>query len=179
MRVFTTPECDVLHARLDHLSGQVQPWRVKRNQPRAHAHPAGHVWQAVATIGAMSLSLAAGLELTGGLARLNDLATRLVATGGMAEFPKRLPDWSVWLIAVLAAFGMAAALLLTAGGGRRILLWLTAVLLMAAWAPVLGLAAHYPAVAAPWVAVFWSGACAVFYASRHQMPCDEITRQNP
>ncbi len=152
---------------------------MKRTNPRADAHPAGHVWQAAATIGAMSLSLAVGLELTGGLVRLNDLAMRFVAAGGMQSCPKRLPDVSIWLVAVLAAFGLAAALLLTSGGGRRILLWLTAVLLMAAWAPVLALAAHFPAVAAPWVAAVWSGACAVFYASRHQMPCDGIARHDP
>ena len=127
----------------------------------------------------MSLVLAVGLELTGGLARLNDLAFRLVAAGGLAKFPKQLPDWSLWLAAVLAAFGMAAALLLTSGGVRRILLWLTAVLLVTAWAPVLGLAARYPAVAAPWVTTVWSGACALFYASRHRMPCDEIPRDKP
>ena len=149
---------------------------MKRNSPRTHAQPAGHVWQAAATIGTMSLMLAVGLELTGGLARLNELAARFVAVGGIESFPKRLPDWSIWLVAVLAAFGVAAALLLTAGGGRRILLWCTAVLLMAAWAPILGLAAHFPAVAAPWVAVVWSGACVLFYASRHTMPCDEIPR---
>ncbi len=126
----------------------------------------------------MSLILAAGLELTGGLARLNDLAARLVATDGPDSFPKRLPEWCEWLAAVAAAFGIAVALLQTAGGARRILLWLTAVLLVTAWAPVLGLAARYPAVAAPWVAVVWSGACTVFYASRHRMPCDEIPRDD-
>lgn len=122
--------------------------------------------------------LAVGLELTGGLARLNDLAARFLAAGGMVSISKRLPDWGIWLAAVLAAFGVAAALLLTGGGGRRILLWLTVVLLIAAWAPVLSLAARDPAVAAPWVAAVWSGACAVFYASRHRMPCDEIPRHD-
>ena len=126
----------------------------------------------------MSLVLAAGLELTGGLARVNDLSARLVSSGGLKAFPMRLPDWSMWLAAVVAAYGMTAALLLVSGGARRILLWLTALLLMTAWAPVLGLAARYPAVAAPWVAVAWSGACAVFYASRHRMPCDEIPRDD-
>jgi hypothetical protein len=179
MAGFTIAEFALAHARLDHRTGGRQPWRVNRNGPRAHVHPSGHVRQAVATIGSMSLVLAAGLELTGGLGRMNELAFRLVAAGGVDSFPKRLPDWSLWLAAVLAAYGMVAALLLTSGGARRILLWLSAVAVVTAWAPVLGLAARYPAIAAPWVAVVWSGACALFYASRHRMPCDDIPRDEP
>lgn len=122
----------------------------------------------------MSLLLAVGLQLTSALGRLNGLVARLVSSGAAETFPKQLPDWGIWLATLFAAFGMALAILLTAGLARRFLLWLTAVLLIAAWAPVLALAAHDPAIAAPWVATVWSGACSMFYASRHRMPCDEI-----
>jgi len=152
---------------------------VKRNSPRSRIQPAGHVWQAAAAIGAMSLLLAVGLGLAGALGRMNDLVAAIVARGGVVSFPLRLLEWGIWLATVVAAFGMASVILQTAGAPRRFLLWLTAVLLIAAWAPVLGLAARYPAIAAPWVATVWSGACAMFYASRHRMPCDEIPPEDP
>jgi hypothetical protein len=53
------------------------------------------------------------------------------------------------------------------------LLWLSAVILVAAWAPVLSLAARAPDIAAPLVATIWSGICALVYVSRHRMPVDQ------
>jgi len=129
---------------------------------------------AVVLIGAMSLALAAGLEWIGALARFNAIAARFASHGGTGSFSKELSGWLIWLAASLAAFGMAAAILQTPGMFRRVLLWLTAVVLVTAWAPVLGLAARQPAIAAPWIATVWAGVCAVFYASRHRMPCDDF-----
>jgi hypothetical protein len=154
--------------------GMPMLWLVKHNIHHSRAHPVGHVWQAGVAIGAMSLVLVLGMDLAGALGRMDDLAAALVSHGDVGSFPLRLPDWGLWLATVLAAFGMAAVVLQTPGTARRFLLWLTAVLLVAAWAPVLGLAARHPAVAGPWVATVWSGVCAIFYASRHRMPCDEI-----
>lgn len=129
---------------------------------------------AVAAIGGLSLLLATGMELAGAATRLNATVAGMVSRGGAEAFPNKLPALLVWLAVVGLAFGMAAAILGTAGVMRRVLLWLSAVILIAAWAPVLSLASYRPDIAAPWVAVVWSGACALFYASRHRMPCDEI-----
>jgi hypothetical protein len=152
---------------------------VKQSAHRSIDHPAGHAWQAASAVGAMSLVLVVGLEFSGALERMDNFAAMLVSRGGAGMFPLHLPDWAIWLATVLAAFGMAAVVLQTAGTVRRLLLWFTAVVLVAAWAPVLALAARHPAVAGPWVATVWSGACAIFYASRHRMPCDEIPPENP
>ena len=160
--------------RLEHAALHRQPVPVQRNGKRPHVHPVGHVRLAVVLIGAMSLALAAGLEMIGALARFNAIAAKLASRGGAESFPKELPGWLVWIAAALAAFGMAAAVLQTPGMPRRVLLWLTAIMLVAAWAPVLGLAARHPDIAAPWIATVWSGVCAMFYASRHRLPCDEI-----
>ena len=116
--------------------------------------------------------LAAGLELLGILPRMNALITGWVSRDGAETFPKTLPDTWVWLAATVFAFGVAAAILGTPGQLRRGLLWLSAVMLVAAWAPVLSLASHAPEIAAPCVATVWSGVCALVYASRHEMPVD-------
>lgn len=116
--------------------------------------------------------LAVGLELLGVLRQMNAMIARLVSRGGTETFPKTLPDWWVWLAVTIFAFGTAAAILGTPGQLRRGLLWLSAIILMAAWAPVLSLAARNPEIAAPLVATVWSGICAWVYASRHDMPAD-------
>ena len=116
--------------------------------------------------------LAVGLAALGFLDRLNGLAAALVSRGGREGFPKQLPEWAIWLATVALAFGLAFAILSTPGLWRRVLLWVAALVLVAAWAPVLSLAAHAPAVGGPWVATLWSGVCALVYATRHHMACD-------
>jgi hypothetical protein len=159
-----------LRAWLDCISASGQIARVKRSR---NPHPAGHVLLPAAAIGGLSVVLAAGLELLGVLVGMNAVIARMVSRGGAETFPNALPEWSVWLAATVLAFGVAIAILGTPGGLRRVLLWLSAVVLVAAWAPVLGLAAFAPDIAAPCVATIWSGICALVYASRHAMPADQ------
>lgn len=139
----------------------------------------GQVLVPAATIGGLSLILAGGLELLGVLDRLNAGIARLVAADGAANFPKQVPAWCLWLAAGLCACGLASAILGTSGHGRRAILWITAVVLVAAWAPVLSLAAHAPDIAAPCIATLWAGICAVVYAANHRMACDEPTGSKP
>jgi len=143
-----------------------------------HSHPSGHVLLPAAAIGGLSMVLAAGLELLGALEKINRSIAHFVSRGGAETFPHQLPLWCLWLAAAVFAFGMAAAILGTPGRLRRGLLWLSAVMLVAAWAPVLSLAEHAPDIAAPWTTAIWSGVCAMVYASRHRMPCDDIPACN-
>lgn len=139
----------------------------------AHPPSAGHVLVPAAAIGSLSIVLVVGLSLLGILGRVNLLIANSISQGKAAAFPKSLPEWSPWLAAVLLAFALAFAILSVPGTWRRFVLWITTMVLIAGWAPVLGLAAHYPAIGAPLVAVLWSGVCAVVYAGNHRMPADE------
>jgi hypothetical protein len=143
----------------------------KNQQPR----PPGHVLVPAAAIGGLSLVLATGLEALGFLKRLNAEIGAMVSPHGLEKFPKHLPDWSIWLAAAGFSFGLAAAILGTPGHVRRAVLWITAVVLTGAWAPVLSLAAHSPDIAAPWIATLWSGVCAMVYATNHRMSADQET----
>ncbi len=146
---------------------------VTRNQT-SHARPDGNVTVAAAAIGSLSTLLAAGLSMLGTLDHLNAAITGMVSRGGAEKFSNKVPGWCLWLATVLLAFGIAFAILGTAGQLRRLFLWLTAVILVAAWAPVLSLASHAPEITAPWIATVWSGICALVYAANHHMPCDDI-----
>jgi hypothetical protein len=140
--------------------------------------PAGYVLVPAATIGGLSMILAGGLDLLGFLGRMNAGIARGVSRGQAENFPQRLPEAAIWLAAGLFAFVLAAAILATRGHGRRLVLWVTAVFLVAAWAPVLSLAAYFPGIAAPWIATLWSGVCALVYAANHRMACDASPRAN-
>ena len=139
----------------------------------SHPRPEGHVLVPDVAIGSLSLLLAVGLGLLGVLDRVNQMIGGIISQGGISNFPKALPDWAVWLATVLFAFGLSFAILSVAGTWRRLVLWITAMVLVAAWAPVLALAAHAPDIAAPFIAVIWSGVCALVYAGNHRMACDE------
>lgn len=131
-----------------------------------------------ATIGGLSLILAGGLELLGFIKRVNAEITQTLALNALETFPKHLPDWLIWLAAGLFAAALASAILCTPGQGRRLLLFITTLILVGTWAPVLSLAAHAPAIAAPWIATLWSGICALVYATNHRMACDTHTSSN-
>lgn len=144
-----------------------------RHHKTPHPRPAGHPLVAAATIGGLSMVLAVGLDLLGFLDRLNAGIAQLVAFNGATTFPQHLPEWSIWLATAVFGFGLASAILGSPGHGHRLILWITALVLVAAWAPVLSLAARAPDIAAPWIATLWSGVCALVYAAKHHMACDD------
>lgn len=139
----------------------------------SHPRPEGHVLVPAAVIGSLSILLAVGLSVLRILDRVDLAIGKWMSQGKPASFPKALPEWAVWLAVVLFAFGLAFAILSVAGTWRRVVLWITTAVLVAAWAPVLALAARAPDIAAPFIAVIWSGVCALVYAGNHQMACDE------
>jgi hypothetical protein len=132
-----------------------------------------------AAIGGLSVVLAAGLSATGLIGRVDAMIAASVSRAGRETFPNHLPESLVWLATAVFAFGLAFTILSTAGTLRRIALWITTVILVGAWAPVLSLAAHAPEVATPWIATFWSGVCALIYTSKHRMDCDEKPANRP
>ncbi len=133
--------------------------------------PLGHGLAAALAIGALSVILAAGLEVLGMLEAINAGVSKALGAG--KDFPKQLPIWAIWLAVVFFSFGTSFALLGIPSTWQRILLWLSAVAVVAGWAPALALAAHSPEIAVVLVATIWSGVCALVYAGRHRMASDD------
>lgn len=130
----------------------------------------GHVLVPLLAIGAMAMVLAAGFGFTGLTERADGwIAKTLSPSGGEMG---GIPVWAVWVAAAVGAFGLPAAILTVPGSWRRIVLLVSAVVVMAAWAPVLVVAAREPVVAVPLLATFWAGLCAYVYAQRHHMAVD-------
>jgi hypothetical protein len=123
-------------------------------------------------IGGLSVVLVAGLEAFGILSRLNLVLGRWLSHDGSGNFPKAVAQWVIWLAAAAFAFGLAYAILHVPSTWRRVILWISTVVIIGAWGPVLVLAAHAPDIAGPWIAAVWSGVCALVYAGNHRLACD-------
>lgn len=131
----------------------------------------GHPASAAPLIGAMSFLLAFGLKKLSLLRGIDAFLTRSLAKSA-GGFPNELPPLWLWLGTAALAFFLSAAMLFSPAQWRRVLLWIIALVLVAAWIPVLALAAYLPEIAAPWIATFWAGFCSLYYAAHHRMPVD-------
>jgi hypothetical protein len=140
-------------------------------KPKSHL-PAGQVLVPAIAIGSLSLVLAIGLRALGILTQLDAAVATWVPSIDGKTFPKSLPDWSLYLVATLFATALPLAMLSVSGTWRRLVLWVTTLVLIASWAPVLCLAARAPEVAMPFIAALWAGVCSLVYASNHRMACD-------
>lgn len=151
----------------------------RENHPRSD----GHVAVASVCIVALSILLAVGFSALGLLERANrQVAAWVMVPKGPnslpgEDFPNQLPVWAVWAATVVATVFVSVAILSTPGWERRLLLWFASLLLVAAWAPVLSLAAFAPEISAVFVATSWAGLCACVYAANHRMPCDSPKSQ--
>jgi hypothetical protein len=127
--------------------------------------PQGNVLVTAVLIGSLAMLLAGGLNLLGLIARVDGLLTaglrHGLQTGG---FAKALPEWGLWSATAVVAYGLTLAMLSVPGTWRRLVLWVSLLVLLAGWAPVLALASHAPTITAPLVACVWSGGCALIYA---------------
>ncbi len=141
---------------------------VPRNTP-----PPGHVLAPAAAIGSLAAILALGLALLGLADRMDAVIAGWLGGG---VFPERVPPWVVWLGGGVVSYGLSLAILSVPGVWRRVVLWITALVVMAAWAPVLVLSARDPAISTGIIPVLWSGICSLVYAQRHRMEADEIVK---
>jgi hypothetical protein len=138
-----------------------------------HPQTEGHVLLPTLAIGSLALVLAAGFGALQLMERADAWIARLLESGGLGVATKSLPLWCVWLAAAIGAFGLSVSILCVAGNWRRILLWVSTLVVVAGWAPVLAIASHAPDVSIPLLVTFWSGLCAFIYAARHHMPADD------
>lgn len=109
--------------------------------------------------------LCAGLTLVllvvlrqSGMVEAMDRELVRVFAGHLGETPvQHLPVAMTWSAAALVALLLPLALFSCPHAWQRCLLWLSSVVVLAAWAPVLALAAHHPGVSLPVLAALLSG----------------------
>lgn len=112
---------------------------------------------AVALCAGLTLVILVGLHQAGGIGALDQrLAAALEARLG-ESLDQELPELLCWSVAALIAVALPLVLLLCSRGWQRWVLWLSVVVVLAVWAPVLGLAAYRPEMALVLMAAVISG----------------------
>jgi len=120
----------------------------------------------------MSLVLAVGFQSVGLNARIDVALLAWLGSIGLGTTPVVLPESIGWVSAVVLGFLLPFSILETPGHVRRVMLWLSCLMIVLGVLPVLGLSAKWWSQAPVLVAVVWSGLCAIIYAARHWMPCE-------
>lgn len=116
--------------------------------------------------------LAIGFQLVGLNVRIDSALLAWLNSIGLGTTPDVLPVLIGWAETVLLGFLLPFSILETPGHLRRVMLWLSCLLIVLGVVPVLGLSAKWWTQAPVLISVFWGGLCAVIYAGRHWMPCE-------
>lgn len=132
----------------------------------------GHVVVPSLMFGTMAVGLALGMNVLGFWSGLDERATAWMARLG--DGIREIPTLWVLLLTVASAYLLPCLMLSTPQSWRRLVLWLSFLLVTLAWLPVLALASWKLPPCMPMVALLWSGLCAFIYARRHRLPCESI-----
>jgi len=140
--------------------------------PSRNDLPPGHVPLPVMLTGSMGLSLAGGLHFFGLLEILDRHLASLVAVEG--ELMTTAPSTGVlWSMTVAATYGVVFIILEIPATWRRLVIWISTLVVILGWLPVAAIAHTHAKVGAPLVSVAWAGLCAIIYAARHHMETDD------
>ena len=146
---------------------------MRSHQYHANTHPQGRVDGPGLLYGGIGLALALAVQMAGlfkqGDVRLQELLLHNVF-GGVA--PEILTMPVLILFAAVFSFGLAFAVLDSPGVWRRLLLGITAIIVVLAMVPTLAVWHFYFSPFLPLIALFWSWFCSMMYANHHMMPCD-------
>ena len=134
--------------------------------------PPGHVPIPVILTGSMGLALAGGMHVLGLLEPLDHAFASLVSPDADALAPA-VSNPVLWIATAAVSYGLALVVLEIPGTWRRAVIWISTMVVIAAWLPVAAIAHKHAAVAAPLIAAAWAGLCTIIYAARHHMEADD------
>lgn len=123
-------------------------------------------------IGTMAVGLSVGMDSLGFWNALDASATAW--TVHLGDGMRDVPALWVLFVTVVSSFLLPFLLLSTPQWWRRMVLWLSFLLITIAWMPVLALASWKFPPCMPGIALLWSGLCAIIYAKQHILPCEAI-----
>lgn len=127
---------------------------------------------ATAVVGSFSFALVLVMRVAGLLAPVdNGLASGYVVQGFGLDGSGVQPAWA-WPLEALLVFAVVWLMFETPGAGRRVMMLLTALVLMLALSPVLALWGVFWSPAAAGLGTAWGGACALLWTRQHPMPCE-------
>lgn len=139
----------------------------------AKAHPEGRVGGPGLLYGGVGLALAAAMQITG-LFKQGDSSLKEDLLSAMMNgvAPDVLATPVLLMVAAVFSFGIALAVLDSPGTWRRIVLGVTAMVVLLAMVPAFAVWQIYFSPFLPLIALFWSWFCTMMYVNHHLMPCE-------
>ncbi len=124
-------------------------------------------------IGTLSFGFVMGLRQMGVLQTV-DTGVRQWWSG-LGEGLRESPLWVEYGFLGWMSYVVPALMLHCPAMWRKWVIWWGMMFLCAVWFPVLVLASWVVPPSGTLVAGFWSGLCAMIYASRHRLPCEQVS----
>lgn len=125
--------------------------------PNSTSQPPVVLAGAVALCAGLTLVILFGLQQAGGIEALDQRLTQAIETRLGESLDRELPELLHWSVAALIAVALPLVLLLCSRAWQCWVLWLSVVVVLAVWAPVLGLAAYRPELVLVLMAAVISG----------------------
>jgi len=145
---------------------------MNHHQASAQAYPSGRVASSCLLYGAVGMALALAMRLLG-MFDQGDIVLKQLLSGMTSDlFLVVVSDPLLFAVAALFSFGIAFAVLDSPAPWRRMVLGLTALVVLLAMVPVCALWQIYFSPFFVVVAYFWAWFCTMMYTSQHIMPCD-------
>ena len=146
---------------------------MRSHHHHAKAHPEGRVGGPGLLYGGVGLALAAAMQITGlfeqgDVSLKGDLLSPMM--NGTALVVLATPV--LLMVAAVFSFGIALAVLDSPGTWRRIVLGVTAMVVLLAMVPAFAVWQIYFSPFLPLIALFWSWFCTMMYVNHHLMPCE-------
>jgi len=136
--------------------------------PCSHGHPIA----ATAVVGSFAFALILVMRVAGLIVSADQgLASVYMTQGFGVEAAASQPVWALPLAAVLV-YAVVWLLFETPGAGRRVMMLLTALVLIVALSPVLALWGVFWSPVLAGTGVAWGGFCAILWTRQHRMPCE-------
>ncbi|MFC7337110.1 hypothetical protein ACFQY0_07970 [Haloferula chungangensis] len=132
--------------------------------------PEPHPGAAALAISFMALAVAGVLVMVGVAAKLDLMVVHVSRSFGLEGELRELGRPVVWVWTAFSTIGLCQAMLHAPGNWRRLVLFLSSLLLTLSWIPVLALASYAAPIAVPLAAILWGGFGSEIYAVRHREP---------
>lgn len=121
-------------------------------------------------IAVMAMVVAGVLQVIGVTAKFDAMLLEVSKSFGLEGELRLLGGPLTWTWTVITTVGLCQAMLHAPENWRRLVLFLSALLLTLAWIPVLALASYATPVTVPFIALLWAGLGSEIYAVRHREP---------
>ncbi len=136
--------------------------------PSSHGHP----FTAAAVVGSFALAVVVLLRVAGTFDGTDASILDTYLQSGFNVAVGGVQPWWDFLLVMVVVYALVWLLFETPGTTRRVLVLLTALVLLWAASPVMGLWGTFWSPLGVMLGSAWSGFCAILWARTHPMPCE-------